>query len=178
MRSPLLLMTASFALGILLAGSVHAGSLAAAGLPICAGACLLAGLLGLRAGRERVSLLLALLGFLGAGASAGCLFAYRFPPSHVSELAARGFDLQEPIRLEGHIVSTPLRTDYGLQFDLETERVQSSRSCLSADEHPGARASCPQPACNCGAEGGQDARAPGYLQSRSSSLVTAVAACP
>ena len=78
-------------------------------------------------------------GFLGAGASAGCLFAYRFPPNHVSELAARGFDLQEPIRLEGHIVSTPLRTDYGLQFDLETERVQSSRSCLSADEHPGAR---------------------------------------
>ncbi len=118
-------MTASFALGILLVGSVHAGSLAAAGLPICAGACLLAGLLGLRAGRERVSLLLALLGFLGAGASAGCLFAYRFPPSHVSELAARGFDLQEPIRLEGHIVSTPLRTDYGLQFDLETERAQS-----------------------------------------------------
>jgi competence protein ComEC len=118
-------MTASFALGILLVGSVHAGSLAAAGLPICAGACLLAGLLGLRAGRERVSLLLALLGFLGAGASAGCLFAYRFPPSHVSGLAARGFDLQEPIRLEGHIVSTPLRTDYGLQFDLETERAQS-----------------------------------------------------
>jgi competence protein ComEC len=118
-------MTASFALGILLVGSVHAGSLAAAGLPICAGACLLAGLLGLRAGRERVSLLLALLGFLGAGASASCLFAYRFPPSHVSKLAARGFDLQEPIRLEGHIVSTPLRTDYGLQFDLETERAQS-----------------------------------------------------
>jgi len=165
MRSPLLLIAASFALGILLAGSAHAGSLAAAGLPICAGACLLAGLLVLRAGWERVSLLLALLGFLGGGASAGCLFAYRFPPNHVSELAARGFDLQEPIRLEGHIVSTPLRTDYGLQFDLETERVQSSRSCLSADEHPGARASCPQPACNCGAEGGQDARAPGYLKS-------------
>jgi len=118
-------MTASFALGILLAGSVHAGSVAAAGLPICAGACLLAGLLILRTGRERVSLLLALLGFLGAGASAGCLFAYRFPPNHVSELAARGFDLEEPIRLEGHIVSTPLRTDYGLQFDLETERARS-----------------------------------------------------
>ena len=125
MRSPLLLMTASFALGILLVGSVHAGSVAAAGLPICAGACLLAGLLILRTGRERVSLLLALLGFLGAGASAGCLFAYRFPPNHVSELAARGFDLEEPIRLEGHIVSTPLRTDYGLQFDLETERARS-----------------------------------------------------
>ncbi len=118
-------MTASFALGILLVGSVHASSLAAAGLPICSGACLLAGLLVLRAGWERVSLLLALLGFLGAGASAGCLFAYRFPPNHVSELAARGFDLQEPIRLKGHIVSTPLRTDYGLQFDLETERAQS-----------------------------------------------------
>ncbi len=139
-------MAASFALGILLVGSVHAGSLAAAGLPICAGACLLAGLLVLRAGRERVSLLLALLGFLGAGASAGCLFAYRFLPNHVSELAARGFDLQEPIRLEGHIVSTPLRTDYGLQFDLETERAESRavsrdvtgkvRLRLEGSEHP------------------------------------------
>ena len=50
--------------------------------------------------------------------------------------------------------------------------IESSRSCPSADGRPesmkcpGARASCPQRACNCGAKGGQDARAPGYPQSR------------
>jgi competence protein ComEC len=118
-------MAASFALGIFLVGGAHLSSPAAATFPACVAVCLLGGLLFLRAGWERVSLLFALLGFLGAGASAGCLFAYRFPPNHVSKLVARGFDLEAPIRLEGHIVSTPLRTDYGLQFDLETARVQS-----------------------------------------------------
>jgi competence protein ComEC len=118
-------MTVSFALGIFLVGSARASSLAAAALPIGAGACLVAGLFLLRAGWERLSLLCALLGFVAAGASAGCLFDYRFPPNHVGKLAARGVDLREPIRLEGHIVSTPLRTDYGLQFDLETERAEN-----------------------------------------------------
>jgi hypothetical protein len=53
----------------------------------------------------------------------------------------------------------------------EGSHFQSSRSCSSADErpetmkYPGARASCPQRACNCGAKGGQDACAPAYLQS-------------
>ena len=125
MRSPLLLMTASFALGIFLVGGAHWSGPAAATFPACVAVCLLGGLLFLRAGRERVSLLFALLGFLGAGASTGCLFEYRFPPNHVSKLAARGFDLEEPIRLEGHVVSTPLRTTYGVQFDLETQRAQS-----------------------------------------------------
>jgi competence protein ComEC len=139
-------MAASFALGIFLVGGAHLSGSAAATVPACVAVCLLGGLLVLRAGRERVSLLFALLGFLGAGASAGCLFAYRFPPNHVSELAARGFDLQQPIRLEGHIVSTPLRTDYGLQFDLETERAQSRavshdvtgkvRLRLESSDHP------------------------------------------
>jgi competence protein ComEC len=118
-------MAASFALGIFLVGSARAGSLAAATLLICAAACLLAGLLVLRAGWERVALLFALLGFFGAGVSAGCLFEYRFPPNHVSKLAARGVNVQEPVRLDGHIVSTPLRTAYGLQFDIETERAES-----------------------------------------------------
>jgi len=121
----LLLITASFALGICLVGSAHATRLAAAALPIGAGTCLLAGLLFLRAGWERASLVLALLGFLSAGASAACLFDYRFPPHHVSKLAARGIDLEEPIRLDGHVVSRPLRTAYGLQFDLEAMRAES-----------------------------------------------------
>ena len=82
----------------------------------------------LRAGWQRVSVLLALLGFVAAGASAGCLFDFRFPPKHVSKLAAQGVDLQEPVRLQGRIISTPFRTAYGLQFDLETERAGSGRN--------------------------------------------------
>jgi competence protein ComEC len=124
MKSPLLLAAASFGLGIFLVGSRHANWFMLGALPAAVGVCLLAGLLLLRAGWERVSLLLALLGFLAAGASAGCLFEYRFPPNHVSSLAARGADLQDPIRLQGRIISTPIRTAYGVQFDLETERAE------------------------------------------------------
>ena len=139
-------MAASFGLGIFLVGSGHAHWFVLGALPACVGLCLLAGLLMLRAGWERLSLLLALLGFLVAGASAGCLFEYRFPPNHVSKLAAQGVDLQDPIRLEGQVISTPIRTAYGLQFDLETERAESrERSCdltgkvrlrLQASENP------------------------------------------
>jgi competence protein ComEC len=121
-------MAASFALGILLAGSGHAHGFALAALPVCVGACLLAGLVVLRAGWERVSLLLAVLGFVAAGASAGCLFEYRFPPNHVSKLAAQGIELQDPLPLQGRVISTPLRTAYGLQFDLATERAGSGKS--------------------------------------------------
>jgi len=118
-------MAASFVLGIFLVGSAPLPGLAAAAIPVCVAVCLVAGLLVLRAGWERLSLIFALLGFLSAGASAGCLFEYRFPETHVSKLAARGVDLEQPVRLDGHIASTPLRTAYGLQFDLETERAES-----------------------------------------------------
>lgn len=128
MRIPLLLMAISFGLGILLAGSGRANWFVLGALPVGVGLCLLAGLLMLRAGWERVSLLLALCGFLAAGASAGCLFEYRFPPNHVSRLAAQGVDLGDPIRLEGQIISTPIRTAYGLQFDLEAERAVGRES--------------------------------------------------
>jgi len=124
MRSPLLLVAASLGLGVFLIGSGHGDPFALGILPACTGFCLLVGLLVLRAGWERLSLLLVLLGFLAAGASAGCLFEYRFPPNHVSKLAAQGVDLQNPIRLQGQVISTPLRTAYGLQFDLETERAE------------------------------------------------------
>jgi competence protein ComEC len=118
-------MAASFGLGIFLVGSRHASGFALSGSPACVGVCLLAGLLTLRAGWERVSLLLVLIGFLAAGASADGLFEYRFPPNHVSKLAAQGVDLQDPIRLQGQVISTPIRTAYGLQFDLETVRAES-----------------------------------------------------
>ena len=146
MGSPLLLMAASFGLGIFLVGSGHAHWFVLGALPACVGLSLLAGLVMLRAGWERASLLLALIGFLAAGASAGSLFEYRFPPNHVSKLAAQGVDLEDPIRLEGRVISTPIRTAYGLQFDLETERAESGegsydltgkvRLRLQASEHP------------------------------------------
>ena len=107
MRSPLLLVAAGFALGILLAGARHVTGLTAATLPAGSAVCLLAGVLALRRGWVRVSLLLALLGFLAAGTSAACLFEYRFAPNHVSRLAALGVDVRRPIRLEGRIVSSP-----------------------------------------------------------------------
>jgi competence protein ComEC len=118
-------MAASFGLGIFLVGSGHANWFVLRALPAGVGVCLLPGLLLLRAGWERVSLLLALLGFLAAGACAGCLFGYRFPPNHVSNLGALGVDLQDAVRLQGRVISTPARTAYGLQFDLETERAQA-----------------------------------------------------
>jgi len=117
-------MAASFGLGIFLVGSGRANWFVLGALPACVGLCLLAGLLILRVGWERVSLLFALSGFLAAGASTGCLFEYRFPPNHVSKLAAQGVDLQDPIDLDGRVISTPIRTAYGLQFDLETERAE------------------------------------------------------
>jgi competence protein ComEC len=118
-------MSASFALGVFLVGSGHAHSFILGALPAGVGFCLLAGLLALRTGWERVSLLLALAGSVAAGASAGSLFEYRFPANHVSKLAARGVDLQQPIRLEGRVISTPFRTSYGVQFELEAERGES-----------------------------------------------------
>jgi competence protein ComEC len=147
MRSPLLLIAASFALGIFLVGSRQANWFVLGALPAGVGACLLAGLLVLRAGWERVSFLLALTGFLAAGASAGGLFEYRFPPNHVSKLAEQGIDLRDPIRLQGQVISTPNRTAYGVQFDLEAERAESRersydltgkvRLRLQASEAPG-----------------------------------------
>jgi ComEC/Rec2-related protein len=122
-------MAASFALGIFLVGSGGVHWFMAAALPVWVGVCLLAGLLVLRAGWQRVSLLLALAGFLAAGASAACLFQYRFPPNHVSKLAARGVDLADPIRLQGQVVSNPIRTAYGVQFDLETAHVEEGERC-------------------------------------------------
>ena len=122
--SPLFTTAVSFALGVYLAGAGHTGQFYIEALPVLAGVCLLAGLLALRAGWKRVSLLLALAGFLAAGASAGCLFAHRFPPNHISMLASRGIDPEDPIRLEGQVASTPISTSYGLHLDLETARAE------------------------------------------------------
>ncbi len=119
-RNPLLITAASFALGIYLASLGRADLFLIEVLPFAVGFCLLTGLLVLRAGWKRVSLVLLLTGFLAAGASAARLFAHRFPLNHISRYE---FDPEEPVRLEGQVVSTPVITNYGLQFDFEAVRA-------------------------------------------------------
>ncbi len=127
MKSPLAVLAACFAAGI---SAAHVINLDATGFTACltaASACLLAGCVLLRIGRRGASFALVLTGFIAAGAAAGRLFDQRFPPNHVSHLEARGVDLSDPVRLEGRIVTTPFRTSYGLQFDIEAQRIESRR---------------------------------------------------
>jgi len=125
MRSPLAALAAALALGICLAPPGTTRFPGPAFLLVLASMCLLAGLLCLRALGERAAFCFALLGFVAGGAAAARLFEYRFPPDHVSHLASSGVDLNDPVRLEGRIVSVPNRTSYGLQFDVEARQVES-----------------------------------------------------
>jgi len=124
MKSPLAALAASFALGIFLARPEHARGIGIPLLLASAGLCLLAGLLLLRVGWRRTSFLFALAGFVAAGATASRLYEFRFPLNHVSRLEALGVELNDPFRLEGSIVSIPLRTPYGLQFDADIHRAE------------------------------------------------------
>ncbi len=124
-KSPLLGVAASFALGILLARGLTSPSAVTVWSLVGAGFCLLTGLIFLRARWLRVAALFAALGFVAAGGAATSLFEFRFGPRHVSRLANLGVDLEDPVRLEGRVVSTPRRTSYGLQFDLEARRLES-----------------------------------------------------
>jgi hypothetical protein len=91
----------------------------------CGSLCLLLALLGLLLARPRAAVIFLLLGFAAAGGAAAQLFDQRFPPNHVSHLGAMRVDLNDAVRLQGRILSNPVRTADGLQFDLETERVES-----------------------------------------------------
>jgi predicted membrane metal-binding protein len=125
LRSPLAALAACIALGILLGRLKPAGVGVIPVLIVTGGICLLAGLFLLRAGWRRAPFLAALAGFVVAGATAAHLFEFRFPPYHVSRLATSGVDLDDPVRLQGRLVSTPQRTSYGLQFDVDVQRVES-----------------------------------------------------
>ncbi len=123
-KSPLAASAACFALGIALAPP-GAKSPSVPLLFACAALCLVFGLVMLRADWRRVSAILALAGFVAAGAAASRTFEVRFPPNHVRYLQSLGVDLADPIRVEGRVVSTPLRSPYGLQFDVDVARVES-----------------------------------------------------
>jgi len=124
-KSPLVALAGCFALGIFLVRPERSGAATIPWFLVSAAACLLAGLLLLRAGWLWPSLLLALSGFVFAGAAAAQLFELRFPPHHIRYLEALGVDLNAPVLLEGRVISTPQRIDYGLQFDLEAQRAGS-----------------------------------------------------
>lgn len=128
-KSPLLVVASSFALGILLAHPEHvplAEIIREASLLLATGAaCLLTGIISLRAGWPKISGVLAIAGFTIAGSTSSLLFEGRFPPNHVRHLATSGIDLADPIRLEGVLISAPLRTPYGLQFDIQATRVEA-----------------------------------------------------
>lgn len=129
MTSPMLALAACFALGIAVARPEHTPTRdIISSVPVflaSAGVFLLAGLATLRAGWRRASWLLALAGFVLAGAAAVRLFPVRFPANHVSHLETLGVDPEDPVRLEGALVSTPFRTSYGLQFDVAVTRLES-----------------------------------------------------
>ncbi|MGH9355200.1 MAG: ComEC/Rec2 family competence protein [Terriglobia bacterium] len=113
-------MACAFSLGILLARGAAGGwwwPLAASG------ACLIIGFLAAAREHTRLAGALALAGFIFAGAANACLFARRFSSSNISHLSEWGLDPNAPLQVEGSVLTDPLRTPYGLQFDFATYRV-------------------------------------------------------
>ena len=122
-KSPLLVVAGSFALGIMFAKLDHPTVVGASHLLAGAGACLLTGLAALRTNWHRASALLAVGGFVLAGATAAPLFELRFAPNHIRHLAEWGLDANATFQLEGVVVTMPLHTPYGDEFDLEARQL-------------------------------------------------------
>jgi competence protein ComEC len=117
-------LAASFASGIMWAHSF----LPSTGLHwflVGAATCVLIGLILLRAGWGRTAVGLALASMVFTGFAAARRWEQRFPFTHVRYLESLGADLNDPVRLRGRVVSTPYRTGYALQFDVEAQRVES-----------------------------------------------------
>ena len=123
-KSPLAVLAASFALGIVWAHSFGA-TLGVHWILVSAVACILVGLILLRVGWGRVAICFALASMTFTGVAAARHWEQRLPLNHVRYLESFGADLSDPVRLEGRVISTPYRTGYGLQFDVEVRRVES-----------------------------------------------------
>jgi competence protein ComEC len=130
-KSPLLGVAVSFALGIAFARLDHLTLVAASHLLVGAGACLVAGLAALRASWHRASAVLAVGGFIVAGAASAPLFELRFAPNHIRHLAEWGLDANGTLQLEGVVVTTPRHTLDGDEFDLECRRLLSGGEARS-----------------------------------------------
>lgn len=120
MKSPMLAVACAFSFGILLARSATGGWWWPLG---ASGVCLLVGLTAAAREHMRVAAALALAGFALAGAANARLFACRFSSSDISHLSKWGFKPGTALQVDGSLLTSPLRTPYGLQFDLEVSRV-------------------------------------------------------
>ncbi|MGD1101161.1 MAG: ComEC/Rec2 family competence protein [Terriglobia bacterium] len=123
-KGPLAALAASFALGIVWAHSFPATA-GFYGFLASAAACILVGLILLRAGWGRTAVWFALASLMLTGVGAARRWDQRFPPNHVRYLESVGVNLDDPVRLEGRVISTPYRTGYGLQFDVEARQIES-----------------------------------------------------
>ena len=122
--APLAALAVSFAAGVVWAHSFRS-TVGVHCFLVGAGCCLLVGLILLHAGWQRAAVGLALVGLVATGVASARLWERRFPPNHVSHLESLSVDLSEPVHLEGRLISTPYRTGYGWQFDLEAQRIES-----------------------------------------------------
>lgn len=129
MKSPLLALAGAFALGILATSQSHSplpqtiSSVTL--LLVFSSACLLLGVVLLRANWQKASGVLALAGIVIAGAATARLFEHRFPPDDISQLGFWGIRVDGPLRLEGNVASNPLWTAYALEFDLKVTKIES-----------------------------------------------------
>lgn len=123
MKSPLLIVAACFALGILAARALAPGVDDIWMLLAAASACLLVGLVSLRRSSLALSACMALAGFVLAGMAAGAAFQYRFLPNDVHNLAGWGADLNSDVETEGVVASNPIRGNNSFRFELECQRI-------------------------------------------------------
>ncbi|HEX5411451.1 MAG TPA: ComEC/Rec2 family competence protein [Terriglobia bacterium] len=124
MKSPLLILAACFALGILAARALAPGFDEIWLLLAAASACLLVGLVSLRQFWIPLSACMALAGFVLAGLAAGTAFQYRFSPNDIHNLADWGAELKSDVPTEGVIAVNPIRGDNSLRFELECRMVE------------------------------------------------------
>lgn len=123
-KSPLTASAASFALGIVWAHFTRP-TLGERWFLVIALGCIVLGLSLLRARWDRSAVWFALAAMVLAGVADTRQWERRFPPDHVRYLESRGVNLNEPLRLQGTVISTPYRTGYGLQFDVDSQRIES-----------------------------------------------------
>ncbi len=136
LQSPALFVAVAFALGIAGVGfspeHIPAPSYFVSALIGSSAACLLAGAILVHARREVAAAFVVLSGFALAGASAAALFSFRFPPNHLSHLESWEIDLSRPVDLEGGVLSDPMRSPSGIEFDLEATELSQARDGLAA----------------------------------------------
>lgn len=123
-KSPLAAMAASFALGIAWAHSFHA-TVGIQWFLAGAGTSILVGLILLRAEWDKTAICMVLLGMTFTGVAAARRWEHRFPLNHIRNLESLGANVTDPVRLTGRVISTPYRAGYGMQFDVEAQRIES-----------------------------------------------------